>query len=104
MSVGAEPSVALETLECIRVVSDDFRVSSVIGLSNVTLGLPERNFFNRAFVSMAVFSGLNAAIMNPNSQDMVETVKAADVLCCRDEYAIKHLEFYREKTRGKVRG
>ncbi len=102
MTVAADPSAALETLECIRTVSQDLGCATIIGLSNVSFGLPERRIFNRAFVSMAVLCGLSAAIFNPNSMEMTETILAADVLAGRDDYAINYLEFYRRKARAPV--
>jgi len=61
----------------------------------VNIGMPMRNAFNRAFVAMAVSAGLSAAILNPNSTEIVETVMAADVLANRDPYAMNFLEFFR---------
>ncbi|MBL7204267.1 MAG: dihydropteroate synthase [Desulfobacteraceae bacterium] len=94
MAVGAEPTAALECLKCIKELSNQ-GLSTIIGLSNVSFGMPMRNAFNRAFVAMAISAGLSAAILNPNSTEMVETVMAADVLANRDPYAMNFLEFFR---------
>lgn len=99
MSVGVDPAAGRETLECIRVLSAERNASTIIGLSNVSFGMPDRVIFNRAYAAMAVASGLSAAILNPNAPDAIETVMAADVLVERDEFAIQYLEWYRSKPK-----
>ena len=94
MAVGADPTASLECLKCIKELSNQ-GLSTIIGLSNVSFGMPMRNVFNRAFVAMAISAGLSAAILNPNTTEMVETVMAADVLTHRDPYAINFLECFR---------
>ncbi len=94
MAVGAEPTAALECLKCIKALSDR-GLSTIIGLSNVSFGMPMRNVFNRTFVAIAVSAGLSAAILNPNTTEMVETVMAADVMTNRDPYATNFLESFR---------
>ena len=95
ISVGAEPEAAVQTLDCIRMLTQDLKVSTIIGLSNVSFGLPDRLVFNSSFAAVSVFSGLSAAILNPNSPNLVKMIRATEVLTLKDPYAVRYLEFYR---------
>lgn len=88
MAVASNQKAAYETLKVIEWCSREFGVNTVIGLSNVSFGLPNRDLINSAFLSMAVAHGLSTAIMNPNHEGMMAQKRACDVLASRDNNAM----------------
>lgn len=65
MTVSADQKAAMETLKVIEWCSRELGCGTIIGLSNVSFGLPERSWINGAFLAMAVDRGLTMAIANP---------------------------------------
>lgn len=79
-TVGANNNAALETLETIRYCKEELGLFTVMGLSNISFGLPERSFVNGAFAAMAIHDGLTMAIANPNNQMLMGISFASDLL------------------------
>ena len=79
-TVGANPKAALETLETIRYCKEELGLATIVGLSNISFGLPERSFINAAFLTMAIQQGLTMAIANPSQDLLVNSAMAADLL------------------------
>ena len=71
MAVSAAPDAAAVTLESIRLIRETTGCKTVLGVSNVSFGLPERGKLNAAFFTLAMENGLSAAIMNPHSAEMI---------------------------------
>jgi 5-methyltetrahydrofolate--homocysteine methyltransferase len=84
LTVSAQPEGARETLRAIRLIREELGVKTILGISNISFGLPERGLINRSFLSMAAGSGLDLAILNPNDRDMMDTVAAARLLQQQD--------------------
>lgn len=91
MTVGAQQDQALETLEAVRLVKEQLGVATILGISNVSHGLPQRSWLNAAFLSMALAAGLDAAIVDPLDPRVKETFLAGCVLAGRDEKARRYL-------------
>lgn len=87
MAVSAQGGQAVKTLESMRLVRRELNLFTVLGVSNVSFGLPRRDLVNRTFLCMAAREGLNLAIINPNASDMMEAVYAARLLRGEDEQA-----------------
>jgi 5-methyltetrahydrofolate--homocysteine methyltransferase len=87
MTAATDPRAASVTLEALRVVSAEWGLATVLGVSNVSHGLPGRPALNAAFLTMAAAKGLDAAIINPSDIDVTRAVKAADVLLGNDQQA-----------------
>ena len=68
MTVSSDSQGAIVTLETLRKIRDELGGKSVLGVSNISFGLPQREIINGAFFTMAMESGLSAAIINPNSE------------------------------------
>ncbi len=68
---------------------------SIIGLSNISFGLPVRRHLNRTFLAMAAAAGLSAAILDPLEPDIMTTVLAAGCLTGTDEYCMRYIEAHR---------
>ncbi|MCQ2551503.1 MAG: homocysteine S-methyltransferase family protein [Clostridia bacterium] len=73
MAVSADEKAANVTLEALERIRNDLGSSTSLGVSNVSFGLPNRDRINASFFAMALERGLSAAIMNPNSIDMMNT-------------------------------
>ncbi len=84
MTVSANQEAAKETLKLVEWGSHN-GFSTVLGLSNVSFGLPERKWVNSAFLAMAVSRGLTFAIANPDSAELMSIKYASDVLTVRDK-------------------
>lgn len=83
----------LETVE--RIVQDFPGIHTICGLSNISYGLPARNFLNQTFMIMAIAKGLDAAIVNPMDQNMMAGIIAAEALAGKDNYCVNLLKAYR---------
>jgi 5-methyltetrahydrofolate--homocysteine methyltransferase len=92
MTVSAQQDQAAETLKAVRMVKEKFGVKTVLGVSNVSFGLPARPVINRTMLAMALEAGLDAPIMNPGDAGMAETVAAFRVLSGRDKNSEKFIE------------
>ena len=102
LTVGAEPDMGLVALETIRGVSTQLDLNVVMGISNVSFGLPNRVSINAAFIAMAAAAGMTCAIVNPHSKAVREAILSADVLLKRDKRAMRFLRYYRQQKAKAV--
>ncbi len=79
-TVGANKRAALEALETIRYCKEELGIPTTAGLSNISFGLPARQYVNAAFVSMAISAGLTSAIANPANELLTGLAFASDLL------------------------
>ena len=79
-TVGANPTAAKEALETIRYCRQELGIATIVGLSNISFGLPERQFINSTFLAFAIQTGLTMAIANPSQDLLMNTSLAADLL------------------------
>jgi 5-methyltetrahydrofolate--homocysteine methyltransferase len=84
MTVSADQKAAQETLKVIDWCTNDFGVNTILGLSNVSFGLPERALINSAFFTMAIGKGLTMAIANPANELLMNLKLASEVLVAKD--------------------
>ncbi|MGI6546597.1 MAG: homocysteine S-methyltransferase family protein [Fastidiosipilaceae bacterium] len=84
LTVSAQAEGASQTLEAVRKVSDELGLKTILGISNISFGLPNRELINRTFLAMAMDAGLNLAIVNPNDKDMMDTVACYRLLSGQD--------------------
>ncbi|HNZ27169.1 MAG TPA: homocysteine S-methyltransferase family protein [Spirochaetota bacterium] len=94
MTVSADQTAALETLNFIKLCKEIYNVNTIVGLSNVSFGLPERKLINASFLSMAIQSGLSMAIANPNEEILINAKFASDVLVGNDAQSKLYIEKY----------
>jgi 5-methyltetrahydrofolate--homocysteine methyltransferase len=80
LTASAEPDGAAETLRALSRVREELGLKTLLGVSNISFGLPERPLLNRTFLAMALGQGLDLPIMNPGDRAMMDTVFAARVL------------------------
>ncbi|MEK6531302.1 MAG: homocysteine S-methyltransferase family protein [Deltaproteobacteria bacterium] len=84
MTVSASPDSAKETLRCIRLVKERLGLSTALGVSNISFGLPARELVNASFLSMAIYSGLDLCIINPKNKAMMDAYSSSLVLVNKD--------------------
>ena len=94
MTISSEPEGAKVTLETLRRLRDDIGVNTVLGVSNISFGLPCRPIVNAAFYTMAMFNGLSAGIINPSSEDMMKSWYAYHALLGLDSNCERYIEKY----------
>ena len=80
LTVSADGSAATTTLSAVKTIREKLGCHTVLGVSNVSFGLPERPIINSAFLTLAFENGLSAAIMNPCSYDMMRAYYAFNAL------------------------
>jgi len=93
--VSLEKDAAKITLQTIRLISQELKINTVLGVSNISFGLPDRKFINAAFLAMAAAQGLTCAIIDPTVIEMKKTLLAADLLSGKDEFAAEWIGYYR---------
>jgi 5-methyltetrahydrofolate--homocysteine methyltransferase len=94
MTVSADQKAAVETLKVIDWCSNTFGCGTIVGLSNVSFGMPERKWINSAFLAMAIGRGLTMAILNPSSDTLMSIKMASDVLKVRDKNSKRYIEYF----------
>jgi 5-methyltetrahydrofolate--homocysteine methyltransferase len=97
MPVGADTTLVLRTLETIGLLREELGVNMTLGASNVSFGMPERASIGAAFLPMAIASGLTSAIMDARSPQLVQAVKAADLLTDRDPWGASWIAAHRAR-------
>ena len=94
--MAADVTAPGRTLETLRLIKARFpEVNTIMGLSNVSFGLPKRTLINAAFLSACVIGGLDAAIMDPTLPPMLDALYAAGALSGRDEYCMGYMGYIR---------
>ncbi|MFC4785810.1 dihydropteroate synthase [Nocardioides sp. MAHUQ-72] len=97
MPIGADTTVVRTTLETISRIRHDFGVNMTLGASNVSFGMPDRHTIGAAFLPMAMHAGLTSAIMDVRTPQIVDAVKAADLLLDHDEWGMAWIAAHRKK-------
>jgi len=97
MPIGADTSVVNTTMETMRRIRDEHGLNMTCGASNVSFGMPDRHTLGAAFLPMAMVSGLTSAIMDVRTPQIVEAVKAADLLLDHDEWGMHWIAEHRKK-------
>ena len=94
MTISSDTSSALVTLETLRRVRDELHGHTILGVSNISFGLPRRALINSYFLAMALQNGLSAAIMNPGNEDMMDAYRAYCALADLDPQCMRFIEVY----------
>ena len=93
--VSVEKGAAKVALQTIRLLREELGVNTVLGISNVSFGLPDRRFLNAVFLDMAIAQGLTCAIMDPTVAEIKRTLLGADLFWGHDEFAARWIRYYR---------
>jgi 5-methyltetrahydrofolate--homocysteine methyltransferase len=97
MPIGADTTNAITTMETMRRIRDVHGLNMTCGASNVSFGMPARHTIGAAFLPMAMVAGLTSAIMDTRTPQIVEAVKAADLLLGHDEWGGEWIASHRRK-------
>lgn len=101
MTVASSPQAARETLATVRWCTESLRCRTILGLSNVSFGMPERRWINAAFLAMAQAAGLTMAIANPASEELMHVRRAGDVLMQKDRDAAAYIRHFAQAVQIK---
>lgn len=94
LTVGSDSKAAILTLQTIELLRKNFGVNINLGASNVSFGLPDRLTVNQAFLALAIQAGATCSITDPIK--LGATIKAADLLLGRDDYAMRFIKYFRQ--------
>lgn len=94
LTVSAQQEEAIETLKAMRLVKDELGVKTILGVSNVSFGLPNRKGLNHTFLTLALEYGLDLAIINPNEENMMEVINSFKVLKNIDKGCREYINKY----------
>ena len=102
MTISSDTRGALVTLETLRRVRDELHGHTILGVSNISFGLPERSIINAHFLTMALQMGLSCAIMNPGNEDMMCAYRAFLALSDMDPQCMGYISAYANAQRTTV--
>ncbi len=97
MPIGADTQVVNTTLETIARIKREYGLNMTLGASNVSFGMPGRHVLGATFLPMAMTAGLTSAIMDARTPQIVEAVRAADLLLGHDEWGSSWIAAHRAK-------
>ncbi len=90
-TVGANANAALECFDTIHYCKEELGLATICGLSNISFGLPGRQYVNTAFLTMAIAQGLTMAIANPSQELLMNAAYASDMLLHKEESDIRYI-------------
>ena len=93
MAISSDSSQALVTLDAVKMLTDKLHVKTSLGVSNVSFGLPNREFITASFFTMAMQNGLSGAIMNPFSVEMMKAYYGFNALSMLDDNCAEYIDF-----------
>jgi 5-methyltetrahydrofolate--homocysteine methyltransferase len=102
MPIGADPNIVNVAYETMHRIRDEFGVNMTVGASNVSFGMPGRHTINATFLPMAMTVGLTSAIMDARTPQIVESVKAADLLLGHDQWGGNWISAFRAKQAAEA--
>ena len=98
LTASAQQEDVLATVQALEACKKELGVRTVLGVSNISFGLPCRTYLNTTFLTMTMYAGLDLAIMNPSSEEMMAAVYAYNVLTNRDKQSTKYIERFADRV------
>ena len=98
LTASAQQEDVLATVQALEACKKELGVRTVLGVSNISFGLPCRTYLNTTFLTMAMYAGLDLAIMNPSSEEMMAAVYAYNVLTNWDKQSTKYIERFADRV------
>lgn len=92
MTISTDKNNAIETLKAVKYIRETLGVNTVLGVSNISFGLPQRDVINTAFFTLALQSGLSAGIINPKSSSMMNAYYSYNALAGLDDNCTEYIE------------
>jgi len=99
LTMGADHTAGWVAMQAIQKIIAEFGVNITMGASNISFGMPDRNFINATFIAMAIHAGLTCPITNPLKPEVSIAIKAADLAMGRDEYGMAWIKAYRARLK-----
>jgi len=103
-TASAEQELVMETIKAVQMVKNELNVGTVLGISNISHGLPARDILNSTYLAMAWAAGLDLPIMNPFEEKMMDTTRAVAVLLNRDINCNGFINDYKDYKPGSTNG
>ncbi len=103
LTASAEQAQADETLKAVKIVTHELGLKTTLGVSNISFGLPNRNIVNRTFLTLAMEAGLTLPIIDPNSDDMMSSIYAFNLLKNKDTNSASYINRYSEERSTEVK-
>ncbi len=94
MTISTDVNGAKTTLEALKLVRERLNVKTILGVSNISFGLPKREVINANFYTLALQNGLSAGIINPNSEAMMNSYRAFCALYAYDENCADYIAHF----------
>ena len=101
LTASAQQAEVRETLKTLAQLREVLGVPTVLGVSNISFGLPNRELLNHTFLGMALQAGLTTPIMNPSDKEMTDTINAFRALWGLDGQCIAYANRYKESRLGE---
>ena len=101
MAVSSEKNSANTTIEAVRKLTQELQVNTILGVSNISFGLPNREMLNSTFLSLCFETGLSAAIMNPLSTEMMKVYNSFCALKGLDDNFESYIAFASGESENK---
>ncbi len=98
LTASAQQEDVGETLKAVNLVKEKLNVKTILGISNISFGLPNRELINKTFLAMSLQSGLDLPILNPNNKEMINIINAFKVLNNQDIGAANYIDMYGNET------
>ena len=98
LTASAQQEDVLATVQALETCKKELGVRTVLGVSNISFGLPCRTYLNTTFLTMAMYAGLDLAIMNPSSEEMMAAVYAYNVLTNRDKQSTQYIARFADRV------
>ncbi len=98
LTVSAQQEQAKETLKAVRYVKEQMGLHTVLGVSNISFGLPAREFITCSFLVQAMANGLDLPIINPNQQAVMDAIYSFRVLSGEDKDSVDYIEKFANRT------
>ena len=100
LTVSAQQDEALETIKAIKMVKEKLGCKTILGVSNISFGIPNRQALNNTYLNLALGSGLDLPIINTENKAMVESVYAYKVISNMDKGCVEYIEKYKDVSRN----
>ncbi|HHV50470.1 MAG TPA: dihydropteroate synthase [Clostridiales bacterium] len=101
LTASAEQEGASETLKAVRMCKEKLGLKTVLGVSNISFGLPRRELLNQTFLTLALAHGLDLPIINPNAESMMNAVRAFRLLYNIDKGGAEYIRALAEKVESE---
>ena len=98
MPIGAISQAGNQVFDLVRRLRAELKVNTTCGASNVSFGLPQRSGINNAFLPMLIAAGMTSAIVNPLHPELVQAIRAADVLTGVDVGCTSWIAAYKDSS------